>query len=86
MALEQFATKILNHKAPFTAFFNFAIPMAIGSRGAKFYFWDCFNKLLVSRYVSLYTYIYSSYENLCPSPDRRGNPFVPAFGTKDWNG
>ena len=26
-----------------------------------------------------------SYENDCPSPDRRGNPFVPVFGTKDWN-
>ncbi|KAF2329591.1 hypothetical protein [Flavobacterium ginsenosidimutans] len=27
-----------------------------------------------------------SYEYECPSPDRSGNPFVPGFGTKDWNG
>ena len=25
-------------------------------------------------------------KNDFPSPDRRGNPFVPGFGTKDWNG
>jgi hypothetical protein len=28
----------------------------------------------------------TNYENDCPSPDRSGNPFVPEFGTKDWNG
>jgi hypothetical protein len=27
-----------------------------------------------------------NYENQNPSPDRSGNPFVPGFGTKDWNG
>ena len=27
----------------------------------------------------------SYYENECPSPDRRGNPFVAVFATKDWN-
>jgi hypothetical protein len=25
-----------------------------------------------------------SFENDCPSPDGRENPFVPGFGTKDW--
>jgi hypothetical protein len=27
-----------------------------------------------------------SYENECPSPDGRENPFVPGFGTKDLEG
>jgi hypothetical protein len=26
-----------------------------------------------------------SYENACPSPDGRENPFLPGFGKKDWN-
>jgi hypothetical protein len=26
-----------------------------------------------------------SFENGSPSPDGSGNPFVPGFGTKDWN-
>ena len=27
-----------------------------------------------------------SFENECPSPDGRENPFVPGFGTKDLEG
>lgn len=26
-----------------------------------------------------------SFENQFFSPDRRGNPFMPGFGIKDWN-